>query len=292
MITKILIVEDEPINAELLGEMVRSYFEAMESSEFEIDFAKDGLEAVALYEKSGHDVIFMDIMMPKMDGFEATRNIRLCNNIQKDPTILMLTSLNDKESIAKGFISGANWYVAKPYDINELELLFNDIMAEKPYTKLYVESLVDKKITAEEFMDSFFLEFSVHKLEYYNEILLENLNTFSSEKDYMALKNMSATFKDYSNFLESTKEFKKISLALFDLSELFGDIDTLENEEFFIEFSYSLLSDLEKWSRNIFLDKIAIDIHYLDDSLISSILQLKQIIKPIQIFEEEEIEFF
>ena len=291
---KVMIVEDDPINVELLEELVKTYFLAIENDSFSIDIANDGTEAVNLFTKNRHDIIFMDALMPNMDGFEATRSIRLCENINKDkePIIIMVTSLDDKKSIDKGFLSGINWYISKPYNMDELEIILNDIVVQKPYLQGHKKSIVDKKVTAKEFMDNFFLEFSVHRLEKFNEQLVALLNKFDQTDDKVCLKEMAKIFGDYSRFLETAKEFKKISLILFDLSEIFKEIDNIENRDFFVDFMYKLLEDLDSFCKNIFLDQIAIDIHYLDESLISSILQLKAFLKPSMMFEEEEVEFF
>ena len=278
-------------------------FEAIEYKDrYEIDTASDGIEAVKFFTKNQHDIIFMDIMMPNMDGFEAARTIRLANNIAKEPAIVMLTALDDKESVQKAFISGANWYMIKPYQMEDLELLINDLVVKKPYMQRNIESLVKKKITAQEFMQSFFLEFSLHKLEHFNEELLVKLNEYEKTREISKLKEIAALLKEFSYFIEVAKEFKKIPLALFDLAETLEEIQSISDDDFFLSFIYSLLTDLEKWTQNIFFDQVAIDIHYLDDSLVSSIVQLKTLLKPEfevmfeaeedDCFFEDDIEFF
>ena len=71
----------------------------------------------------------------------------------------------------------------------------------------------------------------------------------------------------------------KIALGLFDIAEIVKDIKVDFDSDLFIDFMFSILDDLNSWNENIFHKKIAMDIHYLDDSLISSIAQLRTLFK-------------
>ncbi|MBS7527186.1 response regulator transcription factor [Fusibacter paucivorans] len=100
----ILIAEDEKRLREILGK----YFMAQGFSVFE---ASDGFEALKIVENHEIDVVLMDIMMPKMDGFEATKQIRSIS----DALIIMLTARDDDEDKIKGLEIGADEYVTKPF---------------------------------------------------------------------------------------------------------------------------------------------------------------------------------
>jgi len=285
---KILIADDEVIIQEILKELIKNYFDAVEE-EVEIFVANDGVEAVNCFLKEEVDVVFMDINMPKKDGFEAIRDIRLSN--KKQPVILIITFFDDNASKEKGFVSGANWYITKPIETQMLELLLNDIIAKKPFLQNSKKSIVPKKISAKEFMEKNIFEFNLEKLEIINEKIEENLANFIQVKDFNFIKKIADLFEEYSKILSYTKEFSKIALGLFDLSEILRSIEKIK-DEFFIDFLYNLLDDLKKWEREIFIEKSAIDIHYLDDSLNASIFQLKTILKSDENIIEEDVEFF
>ena len=285
---KILIADDEVIIQEILKELIKNYFDAVEE-EVEIFVANDGVEAVNCFLKEEVDVVFMDINMPKKDGFEAIRDIRLSN--KRQPVILIITFFDDNASKEKGFVSGANWYITKPIETQMLELLLNDIIAKKPFLQNSKKSIVPKKISAKEFMEKNIFEFNLEKLEIINEKIEENLANFIQVKDFNFIKKIADLFEEYSKILSYTKEFSKIALGLFDLSEILRSIEKIK-DEFFIDFLYNLLDDLKKWEREIFIEKSAIDIHYLDDSLNASIFQLKTILKPDENIIEEDVEFF
>lgn len=82
--------------------------------------ARDGEEAVAMSRAERPDVILMDVMMPKMNGFEACRRIR-DDPQTKDIPIIMVTTRGELENLETGYASGCSDYVTKP--INGLELL-------------------------------------------------------------------------------------------------------------------------------------------------------------------------
>ena len=288
---KILVVDDDEINCEIISEMLKHYLNDIEMLEDSVlDVAHNGKEAIEKFNANEYDVIFMDVVMPEIDGFEATRQIRLLD--KKQPSIIMVTALNDIEQIRNGFLNGANWYITKPYDIEVLEILINDIIANKTYLQDNKKSIVDKKTDAKTFMSNFMFEFSEYKLEKLNEELLKNINNFMVTKDRWFLQKLSQEFLEYSKYIKETKEFDKIAFALLEISEILKTVNDEFDIDFFIDFMFSVLSDLRNWSENIFINQIAIDIHYLDESLITSIMQLRSLLKQDEELEEEEIEFF
>jgi CheY-like chemotaxis protein len=118
---KILIAED---TAEVRM-LVRIY---MEGESYELLEAEDGVEAVKLAAEQQPDVILMDIMMPIMDGIEATLKIK--NNPKtKNIPIIMLTAVLDSEAVLTSYDYGADNYLNKPFTKEQLISAIN--FAEK-----------------------------------------------------------------------------------------------------------------------------------------------------------------
>jgi diguanylate cyclase (GGDEF)-like protein len=116
--SRILIAEDEPNLREILHiQLERSGFEVLE--------ARDGVEALDLAERTRPDVILLDVMMPRMDGYETLRRLRSSYATRYIP-IIMLTAKKEKEDVLTGFREGANDYLVKPYDRDELLLRVNN----------------------------------------------------------------------------------------------------------------------------------------------------------------------
>ncbi|MEL6489128.1 MAG: histidine kinase dimerization/phosphoacceptor domain -containing protein [Cyanobacteria bacterium J06621_3] len=104
--TSILVVDDEPVMRLLLRT-------AIQKEGYRVIEASNGEECLALFQSQQPDIILMDAMMPKMDGFECCSALqKLCS--QKHSPVLMITSLDDSESIDKAFASGAADYATKP----------------------------------------------------------------------------------------------------------------------------------------------------------------------------------
>lgn len=107
--SRILIVDDEiHIRA-----VVREY---AEFEEYEVDEAANGMEAVEKCRKNDYDLIIMDIMMPKLDGYSASKEIRK----HKDIPIIMLSARDEEYDKLFGFEIGADDYVVKPFSPKEL----------------------------------------------------------------------------------------------------------------------------------------------------------------------------
>lgn len=110
---RILVVDDVPLNIQLL----KTY---LSSEGYHILSAKDGSEAIEQAKKLKPDLILLDVMMPKMNGFEVCKIIKSDMKTQFIP-IILVTALNELDNKIKGMDSGADDYLTKPF--NKLELM-------------------------------------------------------------------------------------------------------------------------------------------------------------------------
>ena len=113
----ILIIEDEPRVASLL-------MNGLEENGYQTMVAYDGLMGLRLFQAHTFDLVISDIVLPKMDGFELTKEIRKSN--PRIP-ILMLTALGSTNDKLDGFDAGADDYMVKPFDFREQELVYADL---------------------------------------------------------------------------------------------------------------------------------------------------------------------
>lgn len=109
---KILIVDDE----QGIRENLKMYLEYNENDGFEVTCASDGLEAVKLCENQNFDLVIMDIMMPKMDGMTALKEIRKTQNIP----VIVLSARGEEYDKLFCFEMGADDYVTKPFSAKEV----------------------------------------------------------------------------------------------------------------------------------------------------------------------------
>jgi two-component system, OmpR family, response regulator VicR len=108
--SKILLVEDE----EMLSLILK---DTLSVRDFEVAIAKDGKEAIHLFEEFNPSLIVLDIMLPKMNGYDVISHIRKINNTLP---IIITSAKNLTGDVLKGFELGANDYLRKPFSIDEL----------------------------------------------------------------------------------------------------------------------------------------------------------------------------
>ena len=106
---RILIVDDE----QNIREVVREYCEL---NGYEADEAQDGLEAVEMVQKTHYDLVILDVMMPKLDGFSTCREIKRLTNVP----VIMLSARTEEYDKLFGFELGVDDYVSKPFSPKEL----------------------------------------------------------------------------------------------------------------------------------------------------------------------------
>lgn len=113
----ILIVDDIKANVLLLKAIIKK-------NNFQVIEASNGQECLDMLEEYKPDLILLDIMMPVLDGYQTMDRIRN-GNIKPDVAIIFITALDNKNDIVKGFNSGANDYISKPFNNEELEVRVN-----------------------------------------------------------------------------------------------------------------------------------------------------------------------
>ncbi len=119
---RVLIVDDEP-------NIVLSLEFLMKREGFDVDITEDGEAALAKLGGGAHDLVILDVMLPRMNGFEVCRRIRAderCSGVR----ILMLTAKGRDTEIARGLGVGADAYVTKPFSTRDLVARVKSLMAE------------------------------------------------------------------------------------------------------------------------------------------------------------------
>lgn len=114
---KILLLEDDPI----LNEIIEEYLETLN---YIVVSAMDGQKAEELVYEESFDLLLFDVNVPGINGFDLLKNIRF-NNI--NVPAIFITSNNTNDDMKKGFSSGADDYIKKPFDLIELELRIKNI---------------------------------------------------------------------------------------------------------------------------------------------------------------------
>lgn len=184
---KVLLVEDEKVLSNVLKQV-------LETLKYDVTCAYDGVEAIYKVKENRYDLIIMDVMMPRVNGIEATKKIRSTGN---NTPILMLTAKGEIDDKVEGLNAGADDYLPKPFDIKELiarikallrrgnklidETKFSDISLN-PNVYLVKKGNKQVYLTKKEFM---LLEYFIRHQDRFvaTEIILEDLWSDESNVD-------------------------------------------------------------------------------------------------------------
>lgn len=110
MSARILLIEDD-VN---FGQVLKNF---LELNDYHVDLARDGQAGLDAFAKGGIDLIILDVMMPKLDGFSVAKSIR---ELDKKTPVFFLTAKGMKEDMLLGYKSGGDDYLTKPFDTEVL----------------------------------------------------------------------------------------------------------------------------------------------------------------------------
>jgi len=133
---KIILAEDEPALALIIKE-------SLETRSFEVLHCKDGEEAFEAFTKQKPDLLVLDVMMPKKDGFSVAKDVR---KLDKKIPIIFLTAKSQTQDVVDGFNLGGNDYLKKPFSMEELIVrihsLLGRIISEKTEEDISIGSYI------------------------------------------------------------------------------------------------------------------------------------------------------
>lgn len=172
---KILIVEDDPD----VAEMLTSYFRSQEYEVFTVNWGEDGVRSAL---QVNPDLAILDIRLPDIDGYEVARRMR-SDRRTADIPIIFLTEKRDRADRLQGLEIGADDYITKPFDVQELRLRVRNALKRvnqgsltNPITGLPEGTLVDEKLSEVIGRDSAALLF----------ISIENMGAFREAYGFVA----------------------------------------------------------------------------------------------------------
>jgi DNA-binding response OmpR family regulator len=116
--TTILLAEDEPA----LGQIIK---ESLETRDFDVLLCTNGEEALKTYNLEQPELLVLDVMMPKKDGFTLAKDIR---SIDNDIPIIFLTAKSQTQDVIEGFSIGGNDYLKKPFSMEELIVRIHNLL--------------------------------------------------------------------------------------------------------------------------------------------------------------------
>jgi DNA-binding response OmpR family regulator len=173
----ILLLEDDEVLAETLSEL-------LESEGFDVVHVTSGEAALDTTFERKFDLFLFDVNVPQINGFELLKSLREAEN--KTPAIF-ITSLNDIESLSKGFEVGADDYIKKPFDFDELLVRIKALMRKSYHSQSNIVNVDNFSFDIEKselYRDDSFLKLSPYELQIVK-LLFKNLNNTLIKEDIL-----------------------------------------------------------------------------------------------------------
>ncbi len=313
----LLIVEDDRSLNEELVEISKMFFK-------NVEFAYNGREGLELYKNGSFDIVMSDITMPFLNGIDLSRKIK---DIDEHQNIIILTAHSEVSYLVELVDIGIRQFIHKPFDDHELlyrllkvaeEIVLSRAYKENPTelfssknentltvknSKIIPRGLGHVPMTGKDFartleedevlwaaiLDEIIILIELkEEFGYFVELIYTNKITKE------VLHEISAVLRKMHTILSQIEAMKNMTLSLFELASF---IETLDysilsekqmNQFKILEFIYD---DISRFIDSTFIYKDSIDIHYLEDSLNSSIEQLKHNVLNIHL-SEEALEIF
>lgn len=207
----ILIAEDNEINQMLITKML-----AIEGFTYKV--ANNGYEAIELFKQEDFDVILMDVQMPKMDGLEATKEIRKLER-GRDVPIIAITAYAMTDDSKKCLAAGMDYYLSKPLSYKKLFALINEIF-DLDYKSTQAVNIQDRSLEKSNELvnsESIFIKLN-SDLDFFNQItkkfesnsknLINEIKIAIKENDYGKLKTTAHTIKGSIAVFEAKQAFE------------------------------------------------------------------------------------
>jgi signal transduction histidine kinase len=137
----ILVIDDELITRTTLAAL-------LEKPSHHVEMAEDGIQGIEMAKRIKPDVILLDVMMPRMNGYDVCKRIRSDPDIAEVP-IIMVTALDDEDAKLNGLVAGADDFLAKPFNTLELEIRLHTLRHVDRYRRLLNEREKLKETLAE-----------------------------------------------------------------------------------------------------------------------------------------------
>jgi len=309
----IVSIDDLETNNIVIAYDLEEYFDEHTNLRYDFkDFTnpKEGLKYVI---NNQVDLLFLDVMMPVLDGFDVLKSIR-SNAYAHQPYIIVITALNDKITKDKAKLLGADAFISKPFDIDEIHRILEKFIIDhhdENYENgghLDEDDFIDfDEIFIDEDAPSYERFEDTHKVisakEFHNDLIYtlkdgyeEILSDFKElyedidEAFEIDQNNIKIHISHYIHILSKFSllletlgsEFEKIGYSLSLSKYTLNDIENIKDQEKLELLSILLnafLGDIKNWIKNVIFTKNTVDIYYANESFNLSIYQIKNLIK-------------
>jgi len=310
MIT-IMVIDDTQDILMALELLIEEYMEDndIDDTKYSIILQNDPKEALEIIKDKQPDIVFLDIMMPNLSGFDILKTIRE-NKLIKQPIVIMSTALADEGTKSKEQELKANAYMVKPFNYSVVKIMLDRYFTLKDNDDISDDDIFDFDFDDFDNIDDDEIEHDIEEMDHFNashkkipaseflsqfdesEIDLEEIEEIENDFNKLIYKledtedleefkeEIVLIFNKYKSFLNIFSEFEEIYNVIVNLIVLLESVnlDQVKKKKYLSGFLIALISDLMEWQRHVFLDEDAQDIFYMNASILNSYIQLKDII--------------
>jgi CheY-like chemotaxis protein len=316
-----MLVDDKLSNNLSLEILIENYIDKnnIDNNLIKIVSVDSGTLAIKkIFSEDDYDLIFLDLMMPKMSGMDLLEIIR-SSNLTKIPKIVICTAFDDHDVRIEAQLKKANAFITKPVVSKMVESMLDAYMLDKVKTQIIENSSIgiEDEYSIDDFFDfdeeddttcnykdatteyntshptlcaKDFLEDvdnveniieDTDEIENDLERIISNLDIKTLQRDSILI---SECLGKYASMLNGFVEFFELSVALRSLSNIVLEVDFNYKmpdsyKNNIIKFIKAILQDISNWREMVFIQQTAIDVYYLNASALSSCIQLKNMIK-------------
>lgn len=222
----ILIVDDQPQNIQLIGTLLRPYYQ--------LSVTDDGYKAISIAKSKLPDLILLDVMMPEISGYEV------CEELKKDPStkdipIIFLTAKHESEDIVKGFKLGAVDYIIKPFNKDEILVRISTHLRLKASEKMLIQKNEELELLNSQ-KDKFFsiiahdLRGPLAGLVGLSEILNNELTKLPQEEALELISSMRDSADKLSKLLDNLLQWSRVQIGLVKYTPVSVNLAALLNQ--------------------------------------------------------------
>lgn len=290
----ILIVDDNDSNIYVLEMLIEEWFEENNINNYFLDSAINGQETIKKLENKEYDIVFLDIMMPVMDGFEALEKIRSKNLNTNAKFIVASAVIDNEDNKNRAKKLKANAFIVKPLSYETINIMLTkyikDTCIAKEYTQddniyTYLDQedvehtqILDAKTLLNEYPDDIIDEEDIEELHHFVSNFNQNINS---------INDFNTSIDDFRQIVEKSRlmilsfsEFQNLNLLLNEINSYSYDLHNLNvtNTEMILKYFLSLSKKLSSWFEEVFIDKTSKDVLSIENTILQDFMIIKEIV--------------
>lgn len=290
----ILIVDDNDSNIYVLEMLIEEWFEENNMNNYFLDSAINGQETIKKLENKEYDIVFLDIMMPVMDGFEALEKIRSKNLNTNAKFIVASAVIDNEDNKNRAKKLKANAFIVKPLSYETINIMLTKYIKDTCIAKEYTQDdniytyldhedvehnkILDAKTLLNEYPDDIIDEEDIEELHHFVSNFNQNIN---STNDF------NTSIDDFRQIVEKSRlmilsfsEFQNLNLLLNEINSYCYDLHNLSiiNTEMIQKYFLSLSEKISNWLEEVFIDKTSKDVLSIENRLLQDFMIIKEIV--------------